>query len=78
MMFYMLKVVNKEWVDPVLRPTPEANNTANLPANKLRNKQRDIAAEKKRAAMQYRRREAPKYYTAIQVFPLLKKRCREG
>ena len=78
MKFPCLQVVQKEWVDPILRPSVEENTTANLPANRLREKQRKAVANPKDSVAKGRQRPPPKLLSALQVFPLLKKQATEG
>lgn len=73
------ETLTKEWVDPVVRPTIHAvNSLANLPANRLRQRQRELALEQKHAALKNGRKKTPlKFYSALEVFPQLKLRSQQ-
>ena len=82
-MFYFFHRVwqslTKAWVDPVVRPTVYAGNFTNLPANRLRQKQRELALEQKHAALKKGRKNTPpKFYSALETFPQLKLRAQQG
>ncbi|KAM7438381.1 hypothetical protein ABFA07_012094 [Porites harrisoni] len=71
--------LTKAWVDPVVRPTVYAANFTNLPANRLRQKQRELALEQKHAALKKGRKNTPpKFYSALETFPQLKLRAQQG
>ncbi|KAL9984668.1 hypothetical protein ACROYT_G006991 [Oculina patagonica] len=71
--------LTKEWVDPVVRPTSMSSNLMNLPANRLRQRQRELAMEQKHAALkQGRKKTPPKFFSALEVFPQLKRRAQQG
>lgn len=76
---FVLQSLTKEWVDPVLRPTSHSSSLMNLPANRLRQRQREIALEQKHAALkQGRKKTPPKFFSAMEVFPQLKRRAQQG
>lgn len=51
----------------------------NLPANRLRQRQRELAMEQKHAALkQGRKKTPPKFFSALEVFPQLKRRAQQG
>ena len=82
-MFYFFHRVwqslTKAWVDPVVRPTVYAGNFTNLPANRLRQKQRELALEQRHAALNKGRKNTPpKFYSALEAFPQLKLRAQQG
>lgn len=82
-MFYFFHRVwqslTKAWVDPVVRPTVYAGNFTNLPANRLRQKQRELALEQRHAALKKGRKNTPpKFYSALETFPQLKLRAQQG
>lgn len=71
--------LTKEWVDPVLRPISHSSGLMNLPANRLRQRQREIALEQKQATLkQGRKKTPPKFFSALEVFPQLKRRAQQG
>lgn len=73
------QVLRKEWVDPVVRPTLQTESQANLPAKKLQQRQREIAMEQKRAELKKgRKKTPPKFYSALEVFPHLKRKAQQG
>ncbi|XP_015756747.1 PREDICTED: uncharacterized protein LOC107336203, partial [Acropora digitifera] len=73
------EVLRKEWVDPVVRPTLQTESQANLPAKKLQQRQREIAMEQKRAELKKgRKKTPPKFYSALEVFPHLKRKAQQG
>lgn len=73
------EVLRKEWVDPVVRPTLQTESQANLPAKKLQQRQRELAVEQKRAELKKgRKKTPPKFYSALEVFPHLKRRAQQG
>lgn len=73
------QTLTKEWVDPVVRPTLHSDNLINLPANRLRQKQRELALEQKHEALKKGRKNTPpKFYSALEVFPQLKRRAQQG
>lgn len=73
------ETLTKEWVDPVLRPPSHFNYLANLPANRLRQRQREIALEQKHAVhKQGQKKTPPKLFSALEVFPQLKRRVQQG
>lgn len=77
--FFVLKTLTKEWMDPVVRPMLHSANLANLPANRLRQRQRELALEQKYAALKKGRKNTPpKFYSALEVFPQLKRRAQQG
>ena len=77
--YFVLQSLTKEWVDPVLRPTSHSNSLMNLPANRLRQRQREIALEQKQAALkQGWKKTPPKFFSAMEVFPQLKRRAQQG
>jgi len=66
-------------VDPVVRPTVYADNFTSLPANRLRQKQRELALEQRHAALKKGRKNTPpKFYSALEAFPQLKLRAQQG
>ncbi|EDO36810.1 predicted protein [Nematostella vectensis] len=70
------EVVQKEWLDPVLRPVRQG---AHLPANQLRDSQRERSnVEQHEKRKQGLRKTLPVFYTALQVFPLLKRKAQGG
>jgi len=74
-----LQSLTKEWVDPVLRPTLHSSSLMHLPANRLRQRQREIALEQKQAALkQGRKKTPPNFFSALEVFPQLKRRAQQG
>ena len=82
-MFYFFHRVwqslTKAWVDPVVRPTVYAGSFTNLPANRLRQKQRELALEQRHAALKKGRKNTPpKFYSALEAFPQLKLRAQQG
>lgn len=71
--------LSKEWVDPVVRPTSHSSGLMNLPANRLRQRQREIALEQKQATLkQGRKKTPPKFFSALEVVPQLKRRAQQG
>lgn len=73
------ETLTKEWVDPVFRPPSHFNYLANLPANRLRQRQREIAMEQEHALRkQGRKKTPPKFFSALEVFPQLKRRVQQG
>ena len=77
--YFVLQSLTKEWVDPVLRPTSHSNSLMNLPANRLRQRQREIALDQKQAALkQGWKKTPPKFFSAMEVFPQLKRRAQQG
>ncbi|XP_074612916.1 EF-hand calcium-binding domain-containing protein 6-like isoform X1 [Acropora palmata] len=73
------EVLRKEWVDPVVRPTLQTESQADLPAKKLQQRQREIAMEQKRAELKKgRKKTPPKFYSALEVFPHLKRKAQQG
>lgn len=75
----ILQTLTKEWVDPVLRPPSHFKYLANLPANRLRQRQREIALEQKHAVhKQGQKKTPPKLFSALEVFPQLKRRVQQG
>lgn len=75
----ILQTLTKEWVDPVLRPPSHFKYLANLPANRLRQRQREIALEQKRTVhKQGQKKTPPKLFSALEVFPQLKRRVQQG
>lgn len=77
--YFVLQSLTKEWVDPVLRPTSHSSSLVNLPANRLRQRQREIALEQKQAALkQGWKTTPPKFFSAMEVFPQLKRRAQQG
>ena len=77
---FLNQTLTKEWVDPVVRPTlHSSDNVINLPANRLRQRQRELALEQKHAALKKGRQNTPpKFYSALEVFPQLKRRAQQG
>lgn len=75
----VLQSLSKEWVDPVVRPTSHSSGLMNLPANRLRQRQREIALEQKQATLkQGRKKTPPKFFSALEVVPQLKRRAQQG
>lgn len=77
--FRVWQSLTKAWVDPVVRPTVYADNFSSLPANRLRQKQRELALEQRHAALKEGRKNTPpKFYSALEAFPQLKLRAQQG
>ncbi|XP_068744261.1 EF-hand calcium-binding domain-containing protein 6-like isoform X1 [Montipora capricornis] len=73
------EILTKEWIDPVVRPTTQSEVLANFPANKLRQRQRELALQQKHAQLKRGRKTTPpKFYSALEVFPQLKRRAQLG